>query len=319
MMRALVLAACFGVVGARVDDTKGEAAKVEPAKVDSAKDELLALAKQLATMKNYTYRFTPDVKAAEEAPAPAAPGHSKIKEPRDSWLVQLTEEGPLHYVKGRAEFWRDGRKIVALSRADAWELLEGTGRSRAEAADSATRAMARVAGEAERILHPHKFLVDAAQSATKIDRAAAGSGKSADEVGYVATLAPKAVQRLMRSGAPAKKAKGSEAPAPAEPPPAGTPPNGEPQGGAPSAAADIGVMRVFAVAGKVVRIELDVTGGAGADGEAHSMRRRYELSEFGTTKPKVPRPALEALASEDEEEEPAADEGDGSESDDGGK
>jgi hypothetical protein len=314
MTRALVLAAWLGVVGARVDDTKGDAAKVEPAKAESAKDELLALANQLATMKNYTYRFTPDVKAAEEAPTPNAPGHSKIKEPRDSWLVQLTEKGPLHYVKGRAEFWRDGRKIVALSRADEWELLEGTGRSRAEAADSATRAMARVAGEAERILHPHKFLVDATQSATKIERAAAGSGQSADEVGYVATLAPKAVQRLMRS-APSKRAKGSEAPPPAEPPPAGS----APQGGAAGAAGDIGVMRVFAVAGKVIRIELEVTGGAGADGEARNLRRRYELSEYGTTKPKVPRPALEALASADEEAaEGEMAEGDGG-GDDGGK
>ncbi len=308
-MRALVLAAWFGIVGASVDDTQGDAAKVE-----SAKDELLALAKQLATAKNYTYRFTPDVKAAEEAPVQAAPGHSKIKEPRDSWLVQLTEEGPLHYTKGRAEFWRDGRNIVALSRADAWELLEGTGRSRAEAADSSTRAMARMAGEAERILHPHKFLADAAQSATKIERAAAGSEKSAGEVGYVATLAPRAVQRLIRAGGPVKK-KGSEAPAPTEPPAAGTPP----QGGAAAAASEIGEMRVYAIAGRVVRIELDVTGGAGADGEAHRMRRRYDLSEFGTTKPKVPRPALEALSSADEDADAAEGAGAEDEGDDGGK
>jgi len=307
-MRTLVLAAWLGFVGAGIDDTKRD----EP-KAEAAKDELLALSKQLAESKNYTYRFTPDVKAVEEAPVPNAPGHSKIKEPRDSWLVQYTEDSPLHYVKGRAEFWRDGKKIVALSRADEWELLEGTGRSRAEAGDSATRAMARVAGEAERILHPHKFLADAAQTATKIERAAAGEAKSADEQGYVATLAPKAVQRLVRAGGPAKRAKGSEAPPPAEPPPAGTPP----KDGVAAAAGDVGVMRVFAVAGRVVRIEIEVTGGTGADGEARSVRRRYDLSEFGTTKPKIPRPALEALSSADEEAEGAGEGADG-EGDGGG-
>src|SRR5262245_59061311 len=120
-MRALLIAGWLGLVGARVDD-----AQEAPAAVAAAKDELLALAKKLAATKNYTYRFTPDVKPDEEAaaPAPSAPGRSKIKEPRDSWLVQLTEEGPLHYTKGRAEFWRDGKKIVALSKADEWELLE---------------------------------------------------------------------------------------------------------------------------------------------------------------------------------------------------
>lgn len=281
---------------------------------DAARSELVAAARKLAAAESYTFLFVPDLAARAAAAATAPPSdpavRSKVTLPRDEWRIEYSKYDPNHFQKGRAEFWRLGRRTIALGRADEWTLIEASARGADGEPDAAARGMARMVKEIDRIVAPHKFVVELVQSATSVERLPEAADAPADAAQhFIVTLAPASVTRLLRGAAnelkpPAGGGHGKEAAgegADADAPESTSEDDAANAGAAPAAApaaspvagSDHGVLRIDLVAGAIARVEVDVTG-AGAKG-ARRISRRYDLSAIGTTDVNPPDPAWDLL------------------------
>jgi hypothetical protein len=281
---------------------------------DVDRESLLAAARKLTAAEGYTYAYIPDVGARNEADPGAAANPaqgSKGALPRDEWRIAYTKRDFQHFRKGKAEFWRLGRRTVALGRADEWMLLESSARGEDGSPDESARGMERLAKEIDRIFPPHRFIVDLVRSAMTVTRQPAADGGPADAPAeYVVALAPANVAKLARgiagttAGAPTRPRR----PADGEGGGSGGGRNPEhsdegstspdevgdtPSPPATTAGAERGEMRVTVGAEGIRRIEIELTAGSGA--AARVGLRRYDLSAIGTTEPEPPDPAWDLL------------------------
>lgn len=269
---------------------------------DGPKKELAAAVAKLAAAPNYSVVYD-DGSAAEkasdphvgESPDPAKADGGRHKK-TSLWSIQWSKEQPTHLVRGRAEFWRLGKKYVALGRADAWiDVPIPDPRDHAE-----LRGMARIVFDLERLQLPHVLLNGVERRLASVTRT-----ERDGKVCFEGPLDPKLVHQLLggpKESAPPKDPQHGEEKPPVAPPPA-TPPTDPPASETPSAPPPShgspeysGTLRVVVAAGAIESVELELA--LRGTPEARQLKRRFDVSEIGTTKIDVPPPASKLLHAE---------------------
>src|SRR5688572_3262007 len=135
---------------------------------DDAKDskaELFTIVKKVEEAASYTFTcktLTNEAleQAEDEPPENTKPVRGGAR--RDVWTVEYVRDRPVHYLKGHADFVRDGNRYVAIGRNDEWQPIELPPPVEGDAAGRSekVRGIARLAVEIERMPLPHALLAE---------------------------------------------------------------------------------------------------------------------------------------------------------------
>ncbi|MBL8841905.1 MAG: hypothetical protein JNL90_10305 [Planctomycetes bacterium] len=258
------------------------AAALVGAATESALEELVARVAGVAAADRGTYLHSPDAAAADAAAQSAAEAArtagggrnapaAKGRQARHTWRVSFAPDSPSHYELGNAQFWRQGKRLVALTRREEWERLDASKRALWKSdGDAEQRALVRMVADLERIVAPAELLAELVTADAVVSKeplAAASEGAPAP-VEFVVTLPAAALERLLQpaAGRGARRAEEEGAPADAA--------TGVAEAAAAAAPAR-GTLRVRVVGEAIVRLDLEASG-PGREGD-RALRRRWEL------------------------------------------
>lgn len=251
---------------------------------ETATAELVARVAAVAAADRATYLYSPDALAADAAAQSAAEAAraagggrnapAKGRQARHTWRVSFAPESPTRYELGNAQFWRQGKRLVALTRREEWERLDAQKRALWKSdGDAEQRALLRMVADLERIVAPAELLAElvTADAAVSKERVAAASDGAPPQIEFVVTLPPAALERLLQPAASrgGRRAEEEAAPADAAPGAAEAAPPATP------AAPARGTLRVRVVGEAIVRLDLDASG-PGREGD-RALHRRWEL------------------------------------------
>lgn len=239
---------------------------------ETAFEELVARVAAVAAADRATFLYSPDAVAADAAAQSAAEAAraagggrnapAKGRQARHTWRVRFAPDSPTHYELGNAQFWRQGKRLVALTRREEWERLDAPKRALWKSdGDAEQRALVRMVADLERIVAPAELLaelvtVDAVVSKETLAAASDGAPPPLD---FVVTLPPAALERLLQPGSARGGRRAEEEAAPPAAP----------------AAPARGTLRVRVVGEAIVRLDLAASG-PGREGD-RALHRRWEI------------------------------------------
>jgi hypothetical protein len=214
---------------------------------EAAKAELLAHAKRLADAKSYVVEYSGSSARGDEEGGDDRGGRAAGRG-GDPWKVEFERGQPVHYLRGRYDFWFGEKRISFKDPKEKWTTIDRPDRSAPAVEGAEEPRVFKAIDEIERIPLPHLLVADLASSVTDVARE-----ESDDGVVYVATLTSDAARRF--GGLKPRKAAARKPDAPAgEPPQQGAEPVGRSK--EPECA---GTLRVTVVDDVVETLEADVT------------------------------------------------------------